>query len=128
MTETTTLVFTGSRDWTDTAAVEERIFGELAYAHLHGRTLNVHVGDCPTGLDRIVREYCERVKIDYKVHHAHWDSEGRAAGPKRNIRMVTEAKPDRVWAFILTGKPNRGTRHCANYAMRQGYPVIVVEG
>ena len=49
----------------------------------------IHVGDCPTGIDWIVRNMATRVPV--RVHEAYWDEEGHRAGPNRNRRMLEVA-------------------------------------
>lgn len=48
------------------------------------------VGDCPTGVDKFVRDYCKENKIEYKVFVAKWDKYGLSAGPIRNKEMIDE--------------------------------------
>jgi hypothetical protein len=42
---------------------------------------------------------------------ADWKRLGRSAGPKRNIRMVEDSRPEGWLAFPLQGQANRGTFH-----------------
>lgn len=50
---------------------------------------------------------------------AEWDRDGRAAGPKRNQRMLDEGKPDLVLAF----PGGRGTADMVRRAKRAGVEV-----
>ncbi len=110
-------MFTGSRTFTNEVAVLVALRG-VAEA---GAT--VHVGDA-RGLDRIVKEACDRIGIPCVVHVADWEREGRAAGIRRNLRMVA-TRPDRVIAFFAPGEETRGTRHCVSAAHDAGIPVLV---
>ncbi len=99
----TRLVVTGSREWTDRAAVEEALrrlpVGRLAH------------GACVWGgLDEIADEVGKALGWDvqgYPVRDGEWPT-------ARNIRMVDAELPDIVLAFPLPG--SKGTWHCARYA------------
>lgn len=84
----------GSRDWADRA----RIASELAIL----RPTHVIHGACPTGADVIAhRIVCTSDTIATLVYHVDHTIDGPwpAAGPKRNARMLRDAKPDRGLAF-----------------------------
>ncbi|WP_411975946.1 SLOG family protein [Sulfitobacter faviae] len=53
---------------------------------------------------------------------ADWNAHGRAAGPIRNKRMLTEGKPDRVVAF----PGGRGTANMCKQAKEAGVPVVEI--
>jgi hypothetical protein len=57
--------------------------------------------------------------FSFPVTMADWAEHGRAAGPKRNARMIKEGRPDLVLAF----PGNRGTRDMVRQARRAGIPV-----
>lgn len=50
------------------------------------------------GVDTFARDWARNKGIKRYVCHADWETHGRAAGPKRNARML-EWKPDVVVAF-----------------------------
>ena len=56
---------------------------------------------------------------------ARWNVYGRAAGPKRNQRMLEEARPDRVLAFPTP--QSKGTHDMIRRAREAGVPVEVWE-
>lgn len=56
---------------------------------------------------------------------AEWDLYGRAAGPKRNTRMVQTPGIVRVLAFPMGRSP--GTRDCIRQARAAGLHVIIHE-
>lgn len=56
-----------------------------------GEDDEVLVGDCPTGIDLFVREFCKEREVPFTVFVADWNKYGRAAGPIRNGQMVEEA-------------------------------------
>lgn len=65
-----------------------------------------------------------------EVHPALWnrDEKGgydRAAGPKRNERMV-DSGVDMCLAFFKNGASNRGTKHCSDLARKKGVEVMEV--
>lgn len=54
---------------------------------------------------------------------AKWGKQGRAAGPKRNQRMLDEAKP----AFVVAFPGGRGTADMTRRARKAGVPVLTVD-
>lgn len=109
---------TGGRDYADSNTVL-RLFDQVNPGH-------VFVGDCPTGLDKFVRDWCELRGVECSVFRADWTNHGRAAGPKRNIEMVIAALAEgcRV-AFAFPG--GAGTHHCAATASGKGLIVLEVQ-
>lgn len=80
------VVITGSRDWTDRAAIEAALIGaELLI-----------VGDCPTGADAIALEVAKAWDIIAAVHIAEWKRLGKRAGPVRNGAIVARAALERT--------------------------------
>lgn len=118
------VLITGSRDWSDTAALRA-VLDELLAEH-HGLVL-VH-GGCPRGADaladRWARDHPREVLVDR--YPANWGRYGRAAGLRRNGDMV-RAGADLCVAFFVPGAGNRGTAHCAKLARRAGITVRRVE-
>lgn len=97
MIKTVRIAVTGGRDYPNRAKADE-VMGKALKA-LSGR-LFVIVGDCETGLDLYVREFCEAHKsqLNHAVFEADWPKYGKAAGPKRNTVMV-QMKPDLLLSF-----------------------------
>jgi len=52
-----------------------------------------------SGADSMAGTYASARGWDVSVFQADWRTHGRAAGPKRNQRMLDEFKPDLVIAF-----------------------------
>jgi len=110
------ILVTGSREWSNQAAIDYA----LALAFAGEDTVIVH-GDCPTGADRLAKEWAERFGIQQEAHPADWETHGKAAGPKRNQEMV-DLGADVCLAFPLG--ESRGTRDCMRRASEAGIPVI----
>lgn len=110
------IVCTGGRDYEDYKMVEDIL-----------RLLDpgqIFVGDCPTGLDSMVRLWAHR-KHDtqlLRVFQADWAALGRSAGPIRNRVMLEAAGPDSI---VLAFKGGRGTADCVRQAL--GKSMIVLE-
>lgn len=51
--------------------------------------VHVRVGDAP-GADRLVEDWCSREGTPYTIYFAKWAELGKAAGPERNRRMLTQ--------------------------------------
>lgn len=115
------IVVTGSRHWKD----EARLRRELAkYLPAH----DLHVGDAK-GVDAMARAFAQEIGAHGKAYRAHWRPNGqldRAAGVKRNARMLAEAKPSLVLAFRAPGVSN-GTDHCVALAQKLGIAVRIIE-
>lgn len=112
------ILFTGSRAWTDEDAAIN-VFNAYVQPGDH-----VVVGDCPTGLDKMIRDLCYDSETSYDVHHADWKEHGRAAGPLRNQEMVNTG-PDLCIGFPLEN--SRGTKDCMTRARMAGVTVITVD-
>lgn len=106
ITSSKKVLFTGDRNWSNIKLVEDVI------DKLPKETLII-VGDCPTGLDFIVEYICIKRGLTYNKYEAYWLSQGNAAGPIRNKRMIDEGKPDLIIAFhdnIDGNNSNKGTK------------------
>lgn len=53
---------------------------------------------------------------------ADWKRHGRAAGPLRNARMLSEGRPDFWVAFQMKGAANKGTSDMLRRAQKAGIP------
>jgi hypothetical protein len=76
-------VVTGSRHWSDTAALHE-LLDDLAPKMV--------VEGGATGADQAARAWCERTGVPCVEVPALWDAHGKAAGPKRNRLMLRIAQ------------------------------------
>lgn len=103
MTAPFRVLVTGSRSWLGV----HKIAGQLDLipwrSDASGRLVVVVHGDCPTGADRIARDWAERRnadgwRVEHEPHPADWNSLGRGAGFARNAAMV-RTNADVVLAF-----------------------------
>jgi len=111
-----TIIVTGGRDYTD----KDHVWQVLDSV----RPGNVIVGDCPSGVDAFVRGWLMRTPklTGFVVYEAHWETEGKAAGPLRNQRMVD----DHPEALLIAFPGGRGTAHCTDAARKAGLVVLEV--
>lgn len=120
----------GSREWTNEKAIE-REFRKLP----QGTTI-IH-GACPTGADHLADKWAMKMGFSIRRYPADWEGEAaatgsaRAAGPKRNARMIREEhKSGDSIAFALAFTPDlarsRGTKDCVERARKVGIRVTVV--
>lgn len=86
------LVF-GSRDWTDEALVRRRLVVFPA------GTVVIH--GAAKGADSIAGRVAKSLGFEVIEEPARWDIEGKAAGPKRNQRMLDVHKPTCGLGFML---------------------------
>ena len=132
------VIVTGSRDWTDDAAVYLEL--NRVVVEQPGRDLVVVHGACPAGPDMFAScwvqawasERAPTGRIVEEPWPAAWDTYGNGAGMVRNTAMVN-AGADLCLAFIATcavpSCPRRG-RHgthgasdCATKALAAGIPL-----
>ncbi|MFD0074301.1 SLOG family protein [Streptomyces sp. NPDC127166] len=90
---------TGSRDWADTDAICDGLDAAVENAAVRGREPVLVVGDCPTGADLIAYRWATAAMVPIDRHYADWRNYGNAAGPRRNIAMVSLGA-DLCLAFI----------------------------
>lgn len=110
------LLVCGSRDWTDERAIWQELFV------LPRDTVVIHGG--AKGADSIADTIARKLGMKVEVYLPEWRRWGNSAGIMRNLRMLYEAKPDRVYAFA-TG-PTPGTSHMVSVARRAGVPTTVL--
>lgn len=107
----------GSRDWTDTTAIEKEL------RLLPAGSVVIH-GDC-RGADRIAGQVALNLGLEVQAFPADWETHGRAAGPLRNARMLVEGRPDTVLAFHEALEASRGTKDMVRQARKAGVTVKV---
>jgi TP901 family phage tail tape measure protein len=115
------LLITGSREFKDTAKMEEAL--SFAAQQAAGRPMTLVHGDA-RGADRLAEEVAKRIlPADTKIekHPADW-SQGKGAGMARNSEMV-KATADLVLAFFVKGIEARGTGDTVKKAEEAGYKV-----
>ena len=116
----------GGRDYDNREKLFEMLEQSLQAVTLAGRSFTlVHGG--AAGADSLSDEWATNRKICneggvVKVYKADWQTHGRAAGPIRNIKMLTESKPDLIIAF----KGGRGTAHMMQIGKAAGVPILEV--
>jgi len=87
-----------------------------------GHSDEIGVGDCPTGVDAVVR-----LHFRGRVFRADWQTHGAAAGPRRNAEMVAwAAEADEALLIAMPAPSSRGTWDTINRAVAAGIPVVIV--
>lgn len=125
------VLFTGGRDYTDRAVawrVMHWLWSQCKPTDFH---FTVIVGDCPTGLDKMVRLWTRKQARYYKdnvsdrvkliIGEADWKGLGRRAGPVRN-RWMCERKPKPWLCVAFPGSD--GTNGCVKFAKEYEIPVL----
>lgn len=98
---------------------------ELMEGVLKEYDIKVIISGAARGADTLAIRYGERHGLDVIQFPALWDKHGRAAGPIRNMEMLTSGRPDLVVAFLAPD--SRGTKHMIEISQKAGVPVRVVE-
>lgn len=110
------IVVTGGRDYRDWEKVSDTL-DMLAPEE-------VFVGDCPTGVDHMVRIWCEDVGLKPEVFRADWGAFGNYAGPKRNGEMLKAAT---TTALLIAFEGGKGTSDCVRQAAALNFIVLEVK-
>lgn len=85
-------------------------------------TIIIH-GGC-YGADNLAGEVAKELNLKVEVFNAEWSVYGKAAGPKRNQKMIEE-KPDLVIAFHDDIENSKGTKDMVTRAKENNVKVIV---
>lgn len=109
----------GSRHYEDRDTINRVLDAQLAK---RGPAMILITGGA-VGADNLAMQWAMSRKVDHVVRYARWETEGKAAGPIRNARML-RLKPKLVIAFLVN-KPgeNRGTKHMCEIAEKAGIKV-----
>jgi len=76
------------------------------------------------GADRLARNACITLGIEYKEYQANWDKYGKAAGPIRNKKMLDDNPDiDLVVSFHEDINSSKGTKDMLNKARKKGIRV-----
>lgn len=107
------LLVCGDRDWKD---------GEMIYTKIRIVMPDVVIEGEARGADTLARMAAERLNIPFEPYPAYWQFYGRSAGPIRNSTMLTQGKPDLVYAFHDDIEHSIGTADMVAKAKRAGIP------
>ena len=107
------LLVTGGRDYSDFQAL--RIVLDQIHKE-HPVTLLIHGG--ARGADTLAGRWAESNGVPTAVYRAQWKEHGKAAGPIRNQKMLTDAKPTAYLAF----PGGRGTADMVYRCQKAGIP------
>lgn len=99
---------TGGRDYINRVHVFDILDEEFSFLHGHA----LAQGECPTGADKLARDWCEHRGVPCIGIKAQWNHYGKAAGPIRNS-WIFQLLP----IFKLLAFPgDRGTADCVERA------------
>lgn len=134
------VIITGTRE--ELSAEDREIVIDVLAPYIE-RATEIGVGDCPSGVDRLVREIARERRRDglpqVATFIANWQGLGRRAGPERNGRMVAwAAEADAAFAprsphratglgvlLAFPGPRSRGTWDCVRQARAAGLDVVI---
>lgn len=118
MTDPYRVLVTGSREWTDQAAIWQALADVVRQLPADRDLVLVH-GACPRGADEMAHQWACGYGGVIEAHPANWVKHGKAAGFRRNAEMVNLGA-DICLAFIKDG--SRGASHTADLAEKAGIP------
>jgi YspA, cpYpsA-related SLOG family len=123
------LLVCGDRAWTDLALVAATLDQVVAQhvddQDVQGDQVVVIEGDA-RGADRLAARHARARGWQLATYPADWAAHGRAAGPRRNQRMLRDGRPDLVVAFHDQLAASRGTADLVRRARAAGLPVLHV--
>lgn len=109
----------GSRNWDDPKPIR------LVISSLPKDTIVIEGG--ARGADTIAANLAREYGLVVEEYRAEWSKHPRAAGPIRNRRMLTEGKPEVVYAFYVNKASSRGTANMVMQAKNAGLIVYETE-
>jgi hypothetical protein len=116
------VIVTGSRSW-PCGELAVRVVGRLQ--DRYGEALVIVHGGA-RGVDAAFDAAARRAGVRVEAHPAEWDRLGRAAGPKRNARMVARGA-----RFAVAVHPDlagsMGTRDCVRRCLEAEIPVWLID-
>jgi hypothetical protein len=119
------LLVCGSRTWTDRARLWQ-VLDRLVTEQSDGQVVTVIEGDA-RGADRLAGQLAHQRGWRLERYPADWTHQGRAAGFRRNARMLRQGRPDLVVAFTVGPlQQSRGTADMVRRARAAGVPVQVI--
>ena len=123
------LLVCGSRTWTDRARLSQ-VLDQVVADHSdgqHGDGQVVLIEGDARGADRLAGQLAHQRGWRLERYPADWTRQGRAAGFRRNVRMLREGRPDLVVAFTVGPlAESRGTADMVRRAHAAGVPVHLV--
>lgn len=111
-----TILICGGRNWFFQDPIKREIVKYSPGILIHG--------GCQ-GADLIAASIANDLGWQVKEYKADWDRYGKAAGPKRNVRMLQEGNPDIVMGFHEDIMSSRGTRHMLKIAAEANKTVLL---
>lgn len=112
------LLVCGGRDFEDRELTYELISKTLGSDEKEHHVI-IHGG--AKGADTLAGDYAKENGLACEVYHAEWERFGKAAGAKRNRRMLVEGKPNAVLAM----PGGRGTANMVKQTKSYGVPVYI---
>lgn len=117
----------GSRDFNDFYIMGRTLDGFMAQAQKEHRKLMLIHG-AAKGADSLAQTWANyQVNLTVLSYPAEWRKWGNKAGIMRNLKMLDEARPDVVLAFVNKKlDESRGTRHMVRIARQANVLVYVI--
>lgn len=105
-----TVLVCGGRNYDNMGKVTEVLNEIQPWLVIHGAA---------RGADQLAQQWCDYNFVGFLQFPANWKKHGKAAGPKRNAKMLKYGKPDLVVAF----PGGKGTANMVKLAGEAGVPV-----
>jgi len=112
------LIICGGRNYTDINKLNE-VLNKL---HEQNQINKIVTGDAK-GADSMAVNWAKKHDIEYEIYKADWNLNGKAAGPIRNQKMISE-NSDADYLIAFPG--GNGTKNAISTAMRYNVKVITI--
>lgn len=116
------LLVCGDREWISSDD-RDLVFLVLDLTKAGIDQLTIIEGECH-GVDAWAREWAIARKVDYLPFPADW-SQGNGGGPRRNLKMLQEGRPDLVFAFHDNINMSKGTKNMITLAKKKNIPITL---
>ena len=130
----TRVIITGGRDYPPFQRNREIAFLDALHEKHHFSEV---ITGGARGADRYADAWAESCKINRVIFPANWEGEGKAAGPKRNQRMIeylVEKAPPAglrqrpLKKAVIGFKGGRGTEHMIGLGVQYGVEIFWYNG
>lgn len=107
------VIVTGGRNFND----KEKVFRVLSLI----RPSYVIQGGA-SGADTLAMQWASENNVAFETYHADWSQYGKSAGPRRNLKMLTENES----ALVIAFEGGAGTENCIMNALLKKMVVLEV--
>lgn len=110
----------GDRNWINKKIIKKRLIS------LPNNSTIIH--GAARGADSIAGLVAKELNFRVEEYPADWENHGRSAGPRRNMKMLKEGRPNLVIAFHKNIEKSKGTKHMLKISKKAGIRTELITG